>query len=222
MRSKHEPSLLTKVLALYPDLSPLEQVYIRLRFSLLGIADLERYLPEEGRIVDLGCGYGYFSNVLAVTSIRREVLGVDLDANRVEKARRSIGKRSGINFLQQEISGWSIPACEGIAMVDLLHYFPRPVQDELLDRCYYSLAPGGKLLLREVDVRPRVKFWFNYLHEWLLTRINFTQSTTRGLFFRSSEEISGVLRYLGFTIALVKEEKITPYSDYVIVGTKQR
>ena len=222
MRSKREPSVPTKVLALYPDLSPLEWVYIRLRFSLLGIADLERYLPQEGRIVDLGCGYGYFSNVLAVTSIRREVLGVDLDANRIEKARRSIGKRSGINFLQQEISGWSIPTCEGIAMVDLLHYFPSPVQDELLDRCYCSLAPGGKLLLREVDVRPRLKFWFNYLHEWLLTRINFTQSNTRGLFFRSSEEISRVLRYLGFVIALVKEEKITPYSDYVIVGTKQQ
>jgi SAM-dependent methyltransferase len=222
MSPRHEHPWVREVLTLYPDLSPLERLYLRLRFSLLGIAQLECHLPREGRIIDLGCGYGYFSNLLAMSSLKREVLGVDLDTQRIEKARRSVGKRSGISFLQQEISRWSIPTCDGIAMIDLLHYFPESEQDELLDRCYRSLAPGGKLLLREADVRPWPKFWSTYLHEWLFTQINFTRSKARGLFFRSSQEISRMLRALGFTTSLLKAKKFTPYSDYIIVGIKER
>ena len=51
------------------------------------LAFLNRYLPAESRLLDLGCGSGHYCGALSV--LGHEPLGLDLDRAMVDSARRS-------------------------------------------------------------------------------------------------------------------------------------
>jgi len=61
------------------------------------------YLPQNGVIVDLGCGYGLISNLLAF-ELERLVIGVELSAPRIAAALQSIKDRRNIEFYAADIA----------------------------------------------------------------------------------------------------------------------
>lgn len=44
------------------------RLYTFLRLKLTPIAMLEKYVPKEANILDLGCGTGIFANILSLCS----------------------------------------------------------------------------------------------------------------------------------------------------------
>ncbi len=48
---------------------------------------LEADLPRRGRILEVGCGHGLLALHLALGVPERTVLGVDIDASKIEHAR---------------------------------------------------------------------------------------------------------------------------------------
>jgi SAM-dependent methyltransferase len=66
----------------------------------------ELALPEQGRILDLGCSIGYLTTFYALRSARREVVGCDLSAKTINRARQEAKKRkvSNVTFLVADIS----------------------------------------------------------------------------------------------------------------------
>jgi len=50
---------------------------------------IEAEVPRRGRVLDLGCGHGLFSLLLAATSPERQVTGVDVDGDKLGLARRA-------------------------------------------------------------------------------------------------------------------------------------
>jgi SAM-dependent methyltransferase len=69
--------------------------------SLIGISHLHRYQFAAGllggkRVLDLCCGTGYGTEVLAGTAER--VHGVDIDAASIERASRAYGETAGVSF----------------------------------------------------------------------------------------------------------------------------
>ena len=66
------------------------RLFVHGRAFLSDLAVVERYVPNKGFIVDLGCGHGLFACVLRESSPTRRVLGIDLDPRKsVSRARRS-------------------------------------------------------------------------------------------------------------------------------------
>src|SRR5438552_12883411 len=51
---------------------------------------LDKHIPQEGFIVDLGCGYGIFANLLGLLSPKRKILGMDLDGFKMKHADKGI------------------------------------------------------------------------------------------------------------------------------------
>jgi len=49
-------------------------LFARIRFFTAPYAALFPHVPKEGFIIDLGCGYGMFSNLLALMSEKRKIL----------------------------------------------------------------------------------------------------------------------------------------------------
>src|SRR5437764_11785004 len=67
-----------------------ERAYSLVRFSifrpkLLSVMDL--LLVDEGRILDVGCGFGLFAAYFGQTHPRRAIVGIDPNARRVDLAR---------------------------------------------------------------------------------------------------------------------------------------
>ena len=61
-------------------LPPVERAYANVRFSILRpklLSVMDLLLPDHGRILDIGCGFGLFAAYFGQTQPERRILGVD-------------------------------------------------------------------------------------------------------------------------------------------------
>lgn len=113
----------------------------------------ERYLeavrgPGAARIADLGCGGGAFSMWLA-SRTRGEVVGIDLSAGQIERARRRLraSELTNVRFVQHDLLRLSEldERFDAALCIDAACYIPdRP---RALTEIATSLAPGARLLV---------------------------------------------------------------------------
>lgn len=105
------------------------------------------------RALDLGCGPGLFTRLLASRSDR--VLGVDVSAVALAAARRHCAGLPGVTFGEGDITAdgpWMEQAAfDLIVLADTVYYLPAPIADATLkdvaQRAARLLVPGGLLLL---------------------------------------------------------------------------
>lgn len=140
-------------LAHYAGLRPLERHSLGLRWRLTPFERIGSHVPPRGAVLDLACGHGLLSLHLADAAPDRRVLGVDHDAGRVECARqagralRNVEFHVGDAFEAPPMGPW-----DAIVIVDALHYLEAAAQLPFLETCRKALAPGGVLVIREIDV----------------------------------------------------------------------
>ncbi len=158
------------VLACYRDLAAGVRLELRLRLHICPFEEVARRVPEEGAVLDLGCGYGLMSLLLANGSAQRTIVGMDLQADRVAAASRAARPRDNVRFLHADIleAGFARPAC--IVMNDVLHHIPHTSQIPLLRKCHDSLLAGGLLIIKDVDKSVPWKYVWNYTHDFVKNR----------------------------------------------------
>jgi hypothetical protein len=86
-------------------------------------------------------------------------------------------------------------------MIDVLHYFPPPAQEELIRQAHRLLEPDGTLLVREVEPDAGPLSLWNRAYERIATGIGFTRAERQGLHFRSRGEWERLLRAEGFAVS---------------------
>jgi SAM-dependent methyltransferase len=96
-----------------------------------------------GRVLDVGCGDGLLARELAERC--GEVIGVDLDAPTLARARTAHG-RSNLTFVEADVMRHPFEAgsFDCIASIATLHHLPLA---EALERFRQLLRPGGVLAL---------------------------------------------------------------------------
>lgn len=108
------------------------------------LAGLQRRLPDNADVLDLGCGCGVpVSKALADNGHR--VTGVDLSAVQIDRARRLV---PGATFLHADATEVSFPdqAFDAVVCLYALIHMPIDAQPGLLRRVAGWLRPGGLLL----------------------------------------------------------------------------
>jgi 2-polyprenyl-3-methyl-5-hydroxy-6-metoxy-1,4-benzoquinol methylase len=117
------------------------------------LPDLHERLRTGGRIVDLGCGEGASTVALARAYPRAEVLGLDLDSDSVEAARKSAGDVD-VTF---ECRDAADPELAGsfdlVTLFETLHDMAHPVQ--ALAAARSMLTPDGAVLVGDEKVADR-------------------------------------------------------------------
>lgn len=95
--------------------------------------------PRPGRVVDLGCGPGNLTALLATRWPRADVVGLDSSPQMIEAARRDI---PGIDFAVADVRGWE-PAAPVDVLVSnaTLQWLPEHL--DLLPRLVAGVTPGG-------------------------------------------------------------------------------
>jgi 2-polyprenyl-6-hydroxyphenyl methylase/3-demethylubiquinone-9 3-methyltransferase len=173
---------------------------------------IEPFIPREGVIVDLGCGYGLFANFLALTSRRRQIRGIDLSERKLKYADRGV---PNVSFRKGDVLRCQWERCQAVALIHLLHHLSSfKEQEELLRACYERLDSDGVLLTLEVDNNPRWKF----LCGQLVDTVAYLGDT---FYYRTSSELTDVLRTIGFRdIEAVPVHKGVPLSHTVYVARK--
>jgi 1-acyl-sn-glycerol-3-phosphate acyltransferase len=71
-------------------------------------------LPEKGKLLDIGCGYGFMAYMLHFTSPQREIKGIDHDQAKIEVANNCFNKNGNINFVTADIVNYPLEKSDGI------------------------------------------------------------------------------------------------------------
>lgn len=205
---RHARQVRQQVIALYRA-TRLPRAYTLLKMLILP-TEAGEWLPKRGRILDVGCGYGYLANYLSLESPGRQVTAFDVAADRIQTARETVGGRRNIEFLAGRSEALPAQTFDGMVIADVLHHVPPAQQAPLLAGLTGTLKLGGILVLRETDQRPSLRYWlFNYLLEWVL------YAGQEKLRFRPAAEWVRLLESAGY--ALTRTSRNPRWFPYVTV-----
>ncbi len=185
--------------------------YAKWRAQLVDFASLDQHIPKAGVVLDFGCGYGLLSNLLAMSSPEREVIGVDSSTYRIEKADSSKrGQR--VRFIAGDIFEVELPPCDAVVMVDFVHHLPVELQPRVIERAASLLKPGGVLMIKEVDK--------NSLHGYPISRLFELVVKREIIMVPSASELDAIFAGCGMSKP-VRHPMPGLFASTVFVGTKQ-
>jgi 2-polyprenyl-3-methyl-5-hydroxy-6-metoxy-1,4-benzoquinol methylase len=201
-------------------LPALERSYAFVRFSILRpklLSVMDLLLPDEGRILDVGCGFGLFAGYFGQTQPARKILGVDPNAKRIRLAER-VSASLGLHehrFLAADAFDRRIEGpFSGAYVLDVMHHVPQDEQRALLERLRELLAPQGVLIIKDITTEPRFGLKFT---EWLdRLMVGFDEP----LAYRHHREWGEMLTDLGFRVRMVRVPDVLPYPHIVIAAQK--
>jgi len=202
-------------------LPPLERVYSRIRFSILRpklLSVMDLLLPDEGRILDVGCGFGLFAAYFGQTHARRQIVGVDPNARRIamaERVARSLGLAHH-RFVTGDVRDVPLDGpFDAVYMLDVMHHIPADAQRGVLERLYDVLAPGGVLLMKDITTEPHHQLLFTEALDRLMVGLR------EPLAYRHHRAWGELLSEIGFRVRIVRVPDVLPYPHVVISAHKK-
>ncbi len=186
-------------------------LFTRIRFFTAPYAALLPHVPREGTIIDLGCGYGIFSNLLALMSPQRRILGIDTDHAKMKYADRGMGN---VEFHVGDIMKMDTPPADCLLVIHVLHHLSSfAAQDQFIHDCVSKLKSSGTLLICEVQPRPRWKLLLSYVADYLLYPGD-------GIYYRKPADLVRVLEQNGFKVKAESSHAGCPFSHMTYVARK--
>lgn len=197
-----------RIVMSYDD--PLTRLYSLIRFTILRqpfLEEIGQYLPQKGRVLDLGCGFGLFSLCYATLAPGRNITGIDLSAARIERARES-ARKLGLDNVHYEVANileWErAEQFNAIYLLDVIHHLPYDSVPQFLQKIRSLIAPGGRLIIKEVADRPRHKMLFALI----LDRLMVGMEPIR---YWPPDELTQLVASLGFEVFHHRMTDILPY-----------
>ena len=209
-----------RVQAAYAGRARSERLHVAGRLRSCPIDVVAAATPRSGAILDFGCGHGVVSLYLAMTSTDRHVTGVDVDGEKIEDA-HAAAKAAGVEVVFEAVEPDFRPTgqWDGIVVVDVLYLLGRQGALEVLDAAAVALAEGGVLVVKEVDVRPKWKYWWAATQEFLATKIlRITEGTK--VEFVPPAVFAARLRERGLQVEARRCDQGRLHPHHLIVATK--
>jgi SAM-dependent methyltransferase len=183
---------------------------------------LLKKMPDRtfSRVLELGCAYGFWGELITRQYPKSEYLGFDISADAVEFARTQLHlKVSSENFLEAPLP----QTFSDVFLWDVIEHLDRP--DLYLRKINSACAPGAKLYLTTGDIGalfPRLQ-----KHRWRMIHPPshlhyFARSTLRALLDRcgfrlldiSYPSISRSVRQIFYSLFILKK-KTSPFGNWV-------
>lgn len=187
-----------EALRLYEGLDLVVRLHTRIRASTCPMSAVVARAPAEGRLLEVGCGHGLFANACALRSPQLQVLGLDPSPDKIRAAAATVGSRSNVRFREGRLEALAERGFDCVAILDVLYLVPRAGWAPLLRACREALREGGRLLLKEVDLVPRWKFYRCIVQEALSVKL-LRSTLGAALAFAGRDEMRGVLLDAGFS-----------------------
>jgi SAM-dependent methyltransferase len=202
------------------SLPPVERAYANIRFSILRsklLSVMDLLLPDEGRLLDIGCGFGLFAAYFGQTQPGRRIVGVDPNAKRVAMAHRvseAVGLTGNL-FIAGDARDVSLRGpFAGAYVLDVMHHIPEQDQLAMLERLRDLLAPRGVLVIKDITTEPTFGLEFTRLLDRVMV------GWSEPLRYRHHREWGEILASLGFHVRMVRVPDVLPYPHVVISATK--
>jgi Predicted methyltransferase (contains TPR repeat) len=203
----------------------------KLRYDPVYLAVLRKgLLPDQGRLLDLGCGQGILLALLGAARqqyeaghwpvgwpappLNLQLHGIDLRLKMVRTARLALDRKTSLEVLDLRVA--ELRPSRVIVLLDVLHYMEADAQWRLLEKAARALEPKGVLLLRVGDAGGGFAFFVTRLAERIaaLARAQFRQH----FHYRSAAKWVALLEDLGFAVGVEPMSAGTPFANVLIVA----
>lgn len=173
------------------------------------------------RVVEVGCGHGLLSLVMAMAPNGPEVLGVDIDADRIRTARRAAARAPGLAASFEVVdAGWRPPPADSVVLCDVLYLLDLSDQVGLVAAAAAAVSPGGRVVIKELDDRPRWKAAAARAQEQVAVR-TVTHRVGRALAPPSAETACDMLRQAGLEVEVTRLHHGSMWPHYLAVGHRR-
>lgn len=185
------------------------QLYGRLRSAILPLAEIDKALPKQGKIMELGCGQGVIAKYLARRN-GRLVLGIDSNRERI-----STSEKRNLHFRVGDITNIVYKPQDGFIISDVLHHISLKDQKSLLSKLNKALKKNGTLIIKEIDTS-------EFLRSKLSRFWDFTLYPGDKISYWNSNELKKYLTSLGFNVNLKKTSRLLPGSTTLFICRKSK
>lgn len=203
-----------RIIASYENLAI--RLYSRVRFTILRqpfLEEIGQYLPDRGKILDVGSGFGLFSLYYAALEPERDILGIDLDGRRVQCGNASARKLglTNVEYRQGDAMDLGVEQkFDAIYMMDLIHHLPQRGVADFLRTIRRLLNDNGILVIKDVAPTP----WYKMFFTLILDRVMVGMEPIR---YWPPEELAAILQSLGFSVVKHRMTDILPYPHILYV-----
>lgn len=177
--------------------------------------EVEKLIPRSGTIVDLGCGEGILTNLWALASPSRKILGIDRDIKRVRQASIETGN---VTFRKGNVLTAVLPKCDCVVIFHVLHHLTSFAdQERLIRKCYQILNKKGKLIIVEVDIKITLKYIISWVTDHFVAPFLFEGKLyEEKINYRKKTDWLKFLKSVGFKTSAVAVERNKPFTNLVI------
>jgi len=174
---------------------------------MLPLNEINKAIPKQGKIIDLGCGEGVTAKYLAHTSAR-VVIGVDNNKKRLQNS-----PQNNLSFVFADIRDYNLKNADAIIISDVLHHLKYEDQKKLLAKIAKGFKKGKVLILKEIDtsefVRSKLsRFW------------DFVFYPKDKIYYHNSRDLKRSLERLGFMVTITHPTRFFPGSTTLFVCRK--
>lgn len=197
---------------------PVLEWYCRIKTGLESNYQLfESLMPKTGRIVDVGCGYGFLPYMLMFKGRQREILGVDYDEEKITVADNCVDKSDKLSFDVGDVTVYDFPNADGFIVSDVLHYLKEEQQIQVIENCVSKLNKGGVLVIRDADKDIATRQKGTWYTEFMSTKVfGFNKTKTDGLHFVSGRLIKDTIgKFPHLSLEVLDTTKLTSNIIYV-------
>ena len=206
-----------RVIRAYDD--PIVRAYCWGRFGILRqrfLDEIGQYLPERGRVLDVGCGFGLFSLYYASVRPGLALEGLDRNARRIAMA-RAAADRLGLGNVRYAVGDATDFRGGGLYdtayMLDIVHHIPMEAVRPLMEQLAKVLPGGGRLIVKDVDSRPAYKRWFTHV-------LDLAMDPRTPVHYWPAEELQALLESVGFRVYRHLMVDVFPYPHVLYVGER--
>jgi 2-polyprenyl-3-methyl-5-hydroxy-6-metoxy-1,4-benzoquinol methylase len=197
------------------------RAYATIRFSIMRpklLAVLDLLLPHEGRILDVGCGFGLFAGYFGQMQRARTIVGIDPDESRIGQAKdvaRALGHSHHEFYVGTAERGLPAGTFDAAYVLDVMHHLAETEQVAVLESLVARLRPGGLLVMKDVTTEPYSQLLFTEILDRAMIGMKAP------LHYRHHQEWQRILDNMGLNTRVVRVPDILPYPHVVLTARKK-
>lgn len=197
---------------------PIVEWYLRVKIKMEHNYQLfNNLIAKEGIITDIGCGLGPLCYMLAQTSPKRDILGIDYDEEKISIAQNGwLRNKYNLRFVHADALDIELRQSDTFILNDMLHYLSHDKQNTLITRCISALKPNGTIIIRDGNAENKERHKVTKFTELLSTRIFKFNKTEEELCFLAESQITDIAVKHNLDIKSIENDKLTSNTIYVL------
>ena len=207
------PKLVSKILSnAYPKCGLFAKVLVKWRPFICPFHEIVKFVPSNGSVLEVGCGVGLMSVLLANLGMMRYGVGIDISESAIKVAKQAVfPKECDLSFQHiGEDETWP-GGFDTIVCIDVLHHIARWKQHSFIKQLA-SAYPGKTIVFKDISPKPLWKAATNTIHDLVLSHQRIS--------IRSEKEVENWFKDEGLSIVRNVRMDTLWYSHYLIVAKK--